>query len=147
MAADYPDVELNHLYIDNAAMQLVRNPKQFDVILASNIFGDILSDEASQVAAQSECWRLPRSEKGGWGFTSRYTVRRPICGKEIANPLATILSAAMLLRIHNEEKAADAVEAAVAKCWWTGCAPTYTEGCKKSAPPKWGTRSPRRFRY
>ncbi len=128
VAKDYPDVELSHLYIDNAAMQLVRNPKQFDVILASNIFGDILSDEASQVA-------------GSIGMLGKRGLYEPIhgsapdiAGKGIANPLATILSIAMMLRYSMDETAAaDAIEAAVEKVLDDGLRTPdiYTDGCKK----------------
>ncbi len=142
VAADYPDVELNHLYIDNAAMQLVRNPKQFDVILASNIFGDILSDEASQVAGSIGMLASASLGEGRLGLYEPVHGSAPdIAGKEIANPLATILSAAMLLRHSlNEEKAADAVEAAVEKVLVDGLRTPdiYTEGCKKIGTAEMG---------
>ena len=127
VAAGYPDVELTHLYIDNAAMQLVRNPKQFDVILASNIFGTYSRTRRPRSPINRNAGvRLARRRAveayDGTRLGARYR------GERIANPLATILSAAMLLRHSlNEGKAADAVETAVEKCWWTGCAPpTYT---------------------
>ncbi|MCI8554540.1 MAG: 3-isopropylmalate dehydrogenase [Clostridiales bacterium] len=117
VAEGYPDVELNHLYIDNAAMQLVRNPKQFDVILASNIFGDILSDEASQVAGSIGMLASASMGGGKLGLYEPIHGSAPdIAGQGIANPLATILSAAMLLRYSlDEEAAADAIETAVEK--------------------------------
>ena len=117
VAKDYPDVELQHLYIDNAAMQLVRNPKQFDVILASNIFGDILSDEASQVAGSIGMLASASLGEGKRGLYEPIHGSAPdIAGQGIANPLATILSGAMLLRYSlDEEVAADAIEAAVEK--------------------------------
>ena len=117
MAKEYPDVELQHLYIDNAAMQLVRNPKQFDVILASNIFGDILSDEASQVAGSIGMLASASLGEGKRGLYEPIHGSAPdIAGQGIANPLATILSGAMLLRYSlDEEAAADAIEAAVEK--------------------------------
>ena len=112
--AKYPDVELNHFYVDNCAMQLVLNPKQFDVILTNNIFGDILSDEASTIAGSIGL--LPSASLGdGTGLYEPIHGSAPdIAGKDIANPLGTILSAAMLLRysLHQEE-AARAIERAV----------------------------------
>ncbi|MDD3693542.1 MAG: 3-isopropylmalate dehydrogenase [Oscillospiraceae bacterium] len=117
VACDYPDVELTHLYIDNAAMQLVRNPKQFDVILASNIFGDILSDEASQVAGSIGMLASASLGEGTRGLYEPIHGSAPdIAGKNIANPLATILSVAMMLRYSfSNAAAADAIEAAVIK--------------------------------
>jgi len=117
VAADYPDVELLHMYVDNAAMQLVRNPKQFDVILASNIFGDILSDEASQVAGSIGMLASASlgSEKIGL-YEPIHGSAPDIAGKGIANPLATILSVAMMLRHSlDHPEAAAAIEAAVEK--------------------------------
>lgn len=116
IAEQYPEVELNHQYVDNAAMQLCRNPKQFDVLLTSNIFGDILSDEASQIAGS--IGMLASSSMGAPGTPGLYEPIHgsapDIAGKGIANPLATILSAGMLLRYSlGEEAAADAIEAAV----------------------------------
>lgn len=135
VAKDYPDVELNHLYIDNAAMQLVRNPKQFDVILASNIFGDILSDEASQVAGSIGMLASASLGEGKRGLYEPIHGSAPdIAGKGIANPLATILSVAMMLRYSMDEiKAADAIEAAVEKVLDDGVRTPdiYTEGCRK----------------
>ena len=99
IAKDYPDVELNHMYVDNAAMQLVRNPKQFDVILTSNIFGDILSDEASQIAGSIGMLASASMGEGTRGLYEPIHGSAPdIAGKNLANPLATILSAAMMLR-------------------------------------------------
>ena len=108
--AKYPDVELNHFYVDNCAMQLVLNPKQFDVILTNNIFGDILSDEASTIAGSIGL--LPSASLGL--YEPIHGSAPDIAGKDIANPLGTILSAAMLLRysLHQEE-AARAIEKAV----------------------------------
>lgn len=135
IAKDYPDVELNHLYIDNAAMQLVRNPKQFDVILASNIFGDILSDEASQVAGSIGMLASASLGEGKRGLFEPIHGSAPdIAGQGIANPLATILSGAMLLRYSLDEiEAADAIEAAVEKVLNDGLRTPdiYTEGCRK----------------
>ena len=108
-------MELNHLYIDNAAMQLVRNPKQFDVILTSNIFGDILSDEASQIAGSIGMLASASLSSGKCGLYEPIHGSAPdIAGQGVANPLATILSAAMLLRYSLDEiAAADAIENAV----------------------------------
>lgn len=115
VAKDYPDVELQHLYVDNAAMQLVRAPKQFDVLLTSNIFGDILSDEASQIAGSIGMLASASLGEGTRGLYEPIHGSAPdIAGQNIANPLATILSAAMLLRYSlDESTAADAIEAAV----------------------------------
>ena len=97
-AKDYPEVELNNFYVDNCAMQLVLNPKQFDVILTNNIFGDILSDEASTIAGSIGL--LPSASLGdGTGMYEPIHGSAPdIAGQGIANPLATILSVAMMLR-------------------------------------------------
>ena len=110
-------MELNHFYVDNAAMQIVRNPKQFDVILTSNIFGDILSDEASQVTGSIGMLPSASLAEGSFGMYEPIHGSAPdIAGKDIANPMATILSAAMMLRYtFNLGKEADAIEAAVKK--------------------------------
>ena len=135
VAQEYPDVELNHLYIDNAAMQLVRNPKQFDVMLASNIFGDILSDEASQVAGSIGMLASASLGEGKRGLYEPIHGSAPdIAGKGIANPLATILSGAMMLRYSlDETAAADAIETAVEKVLDNGVRTPdiYTEGTTK----------------
>ncbi len=113
-AEEYPDVELNHFYVDNCAMQLVLNPKQFDVILTNNIFGDILSDEASTLAGSIGL--LPSASLGdGTGMYEPIHGSAPdIAGQGIANPTATILSAAMMLRYSLQQpEAAAAVEEAV----------------------------------
>ncbi|QKJ22848.1 3-isopropylmalate dehydrogenase [Poseidonibacter lekithochrous] len=114
VAKDYPQVELSHMYVDNAAMQLVRNPKQFDVIVTGNIFGDILSDTASMVVGSIGL--LPSASTG-----DKTAVYEPIhgsapdiAGQGIANPIATIESAAMMLRYSlGEDKAADMIETAI----------------------------------
>ena len=114
LSKDYPEVTLSHMYVDNAAMQLVRNPKQFDVIVTGNIFGDILSDTASMVVGSIGL--LPSASTG-----EKTAIYEPIhgsapdiAGMGIANPLATILSAAMMLRYSlNEVKAADIIENAI----------------------------------
>ncbi len=114
---DYPQVELNNLYIDNAAMQLVKNPKQFDVIVTGNIFGDILSDEASMITGSIGLLPSASLAEGNFGMYEPVHGSAPdIAGKDMANPMATILSAAMMLRYTfglGEE--ADAVENAVKK--------------------------------
>lgn len=99
VAGDYPQVELNHLYVDNAAMQMVLNPKQFDVIVTSNIFGDILSDEASQITGSIGMLPSASLAKGNFGMYEPVHGSAPdIAGQDKANPMATILSAAMMLR-------------------------------------------------
>lgn len=115
IAAEYPDVELSHMYVDNAAMQLVRNPKQFDTIVTNNIFGDILSDEASMITGS--IGMLPSASLGVSGpglFEPIHGSAPDIAGQDKANPLATILSAAMLLKYGlGEVKAAERIELAV----------------------------------
>lgn len=115
IAEEYPDVQLQHLYVDNAAMQLVLNPQQFDVILTSNIFGDILSDEASQIVGSIGMLASASLGSGTLGLYEPIHGSAPdIAGKGVANPLATILSGAMMLRYSlGEADAADAIEAAV----------------------------------
>ena len=133
-AKDYPEVELNNFYVDNCAMQLVLNPKQFDVILTNNIFGDILSDEASTIAGSIGL--LPSASLGdGTGMYEPIHGSAPdIAGQGIANPLATILSVAMMLRYSlNQNEAADAMEAAVDAVMEQGyrTPDLYAEGLKK----------------
>lgn len=115
IASEFPDVELSHMYVDNAAMQLVRNPKQFDTIVTNNIFGDILSDEASMITGS--IGMLPSASLGELGpglFEPIHGSAPDIAGQDNANPLATILSAAMLLRYGlGEENAAKRIEDAV----------------------------------
>jgi 3-isopropylmalate dehydrogenase len=117
VAKDYPDVELSHMYVDNAAMQLLRAPKQFDVIVTGNMFGDILSDEASMLTGS--IGMLPSAsldEKGKGLYEPIHGSAPDIAGKDVANPLATILSAAMMLRYSlNQDGAAERIEAAVRK--------------------------------
>ncbi|XP_027100022.1 3-isopropylmalate dehydrogenase 2, chloroplastic-like [Coffea eugenioides] len=115
LASEYPDIELSHMYVDNAAMQLVRNPKQFDTIVTNNIFGDILSDEASMITGS--IGMLPSASLGESGpglFEPIHGSAPDIAGQDKANPLATVLSAAMLLKYGlGEEKAAQRIEDAV----------------------------------
>ena len=113
----HPDIELGNMYVDNAAMQLVRNPRQFDVIVTSNIFGDILSDEASMITGSIGLLPSASLATGNFGMYEPVHGSAPdIAGKDMANPMATILSAAMMLRYtFGLGKEADAVEAAVKK--------------------------------
>lgn len=115
MAKQYPDVELSHLYVDNAAMQLVRAPKQFDTIVTGNMFGDILSDAAAMLTGS--IGMLPSASLGAEGpglFEPVHGSAPDIAGQDQANPLAQVLSAAMMLRYGlNESKAADKIEKAV----------------------------------
>lgn len=115
LAREYPDVELSHMYVDNAAMQLVRAPKQFDVIVTTNMFGDILSDEAAMLTGS--IGMLPSAslnEKGQGMYEPIHGSAPDIAGRGIANPLATILSVAMMLRYSLDQPAlADRIEAAV----------------------------------
>ena len=117
MAKDYPEVEVNHLYIDNASMQLVRDPRQFDVIVTSNMFGDILSDEASMITGSIGMLPSASLGEGSMGMYEPIHGSAPdIAGKGIANPLATILSGAMMLRYSfNLEEEAKLIEDAVVK--------------------------------
>lgn len=134
VAKDFPDVELNHLYVDNCAMQLAINPKQFDVIVTGNMFGDILSDEAAVIGGSIGL--MPSASVGE--LTSFYEPIHgsapDIAGKNIANPMGTILSAAMLLRYSfKAEDAAQAIESAVEKILAEGyrTADIYSDGFKK----------------
>src|SRR6187397_1027494 len=115
--AEYPDVKLDHLYVDNAAMQLVKAPKSFDVIVTGNMFGDILSDEAAMLTGSIGMLPSASLDAHNKGLYEPSHGSAPdIAGKGVANPLATILSAAMMLRYSfNEEAAARRIEAAVRK--------------------------------
>ena len=115
VAKDYPDVELSHMLVDNCAMQLVRDPAQFDVILTENMFGDILSDEASMVTGSIGMLSSASLNETKFGLYEPSHGSAPdIAGKDIANPIATILSAAMMLRFSLDlDEAADAIEQAV----------------------------------
>jgi len=117
VATKYPQVALSHMYVDNAAMQLVRNPKQFDVIVTGNMFGDILSDEASMLTGSIGMLPSASLDANNKGLYEPAHGSAPdIAGRNIANPLATILSAAMMLRYtFNREDAAQRIEAAVKK--------------------------------
>ena len=117
VSAEYPDVELSHMYVDNAAMQLVKNPGQFDVIVTGNLFGDILSDQASMCVGSIGLLASASLAEGTCGLYEPIHGSAPdIAGKGLANPMATILSAAMLLRhSFGLEAPAARIEAAVAK--------------------------------
>jgi 3-isopropylmalate dehydrogenase len=121
-SADYPDVQLTHMYVDNAAMQLVRNPGQFDVIVTGNLFGDILSDQASMCAGSIGMLPSASLDAKQKGLYEPIHGSAPdIAGQGKANPLATILSAAMMLRYSlNQPAPADRIEAAVAKALASG---------------------------
>ena len=117
ISKEYPEVELTHMYVDNAAMQLIKNPKQFDVLVTGNIFGDILSDEASMLTGS--IGMLPSASldsKNKGMYEPSHGSAPDIAGKNIANPLATILSLAMMFRYtFNDEKNANKIESAVKK--------------------------------
>ncbi|MFM2343827.1 MAG: hypothetical protein RLZZ210_435 [Pseudomonadota bacterium] len=117
IAKQYPDVELSHMYVDNAAMQLVKAPKAFDVIVTGNLFGDILSDQASMLCGSIGMLASASMNKQGFGLYEPSHGSAPdIAGKNIANPLATILSAAMMLRFSfNLSDIADDIEQAIQK--------------------------------
>ena len=135
VAKDYPEVALSHMYVDNAAMQLVRNPKQFDVIVTGNIFGDILSDEASMLTGSIGMLASASLDANNKGLYEPIHGSAPdIAGKNVANPLATILSIAMMMRYTlNQEPVALRIEGAVKKVLAQGLrtADIYTEGTKK----------------
>jgi 3-isopropylmalate dehydrogenase len=132
-ASSYAGVELSHMYVDNAAMQLVRNPRQFDVLLTSNLFGDILSDEAAMISGS--IGMLPSASLGAGGpglFEPIHGSAPDIAGQDKANPMAMVLSAAMLLRIGLKQEAAAAdLEAAVDRVLAAGyrTGDLMAEGC------------------
>ncbi len=131
----YPDIELDHMYVDNAAMQLVRAPKNFDVIVTGNMFGDILSDEAAMLTGSIGMLPSASLDKASKGLYEPSHGSAPdIAGKGIANPLATILSAAMMLRFTlNQPAAADRIESAVKAVLSAGLrtADIWSEGSKR----------------
>nr|PRK47944.1 3-isopropylmalate dehydrogenase [Haemophilus influenzae] len=122
MAKDYPEVTLEHIYIDNATMQLIKAPESFDVLLCSNIFGDIISDEAAMITGSMGMLPSASLNEEGFGLYEPAGGSAPdIAGKGIANPIAQILSAAMMLRYSfNLNEAADAIESAVQKVLASG---------------------------
>ncbi|NBD21787.1 3-isopropylmalate dehydrogenase [Aquabacterium fontiphilum] len=140
--AEYPDVELEHMYVDNAAMQLVKAPKKFDVVFTGNMFGDILSDEAAMLTGS--IGMLPSASlnaKGQGLYEPSHGSAPDIAGKGVANPLATILSAAMMLRFSlNQEAAASRIEQAVQAVLEQGLrtADIYSDGTKKVGTAEMG---------
>jgi 3-isopropylmalate dehydrogenase len=141
-ARHYPDIELSHMYVDNCAMQLVRNPKQFDVIVTGNLFGDILSDEASMLTGSIGMLPSASLDANGKGLYEPIHGSAPdIAGKGVANPLATILSAAMMLR-HSlaQAQAAERIERAVQRVLRDGLrtADIYTAGARKVGTQEMG---------
>ena len=138
----YPDVELDHMYVDNAAMQLVKAPKKFDVVVTGNMFGDILSDEAAMLTGSIGMLPSASLNASNQGLYEPSHGSAPdIAGKGIANPLATILSAAMMLRFSlNQAQAADRIESAVktvlAQGWRT--ADIYSPGTTKASTVQMG---------
>lgn len=142
VAADYPEVELSHMLVDNCAMQLVMDPGQFDVILTENMFGDILSDEASMITGSIGMLSSASLNEGKFGLYEPSHGSAPdIAGKGIANPIATILSAAMMLRFSFDlDKEAEAVENAVKKVLAGGyrTADIMAEGMKQTGTKEMG---------
>lgn len=142
VAKDYPDVELSHMYVDNCAMQLVMNPAQFDVILTENMFGDILSDEASMVTGSIGMLSSASLNDSSFGLYEPSHGSAPdIAGQDKANPIATILSAAMMLRYTFDlDKEADAVENAVRQVLKEGyrTGDIWSEGCIKTGTAQMG---------
>jgi len=138
----FPDVDLSHMYVDNCAMQLVRTPKQFDVIVTGNMFGDILSDEASMLTGSIGMLPSAALDERGKGLYEPIHGSAPdIAGQGLANPLATILSAAMMLRYSlGQPAAADRVERAVAKVLQSGLrtADIFTPGTRKAGTAEMG---------
>jgi 3-isopropylmalate dehydrogenase len=138
----YPDIALDHMYVDNAAMQLVKEPKRFDVVVTGNMFGDILSDEASMLTGS--IGMLPSASlnsKNQGLYEPSHGSAPDIAGKGIANPLATILSAAMMLRFSlNQAQAADRIETAVKKVLASGLRTTdiFSEGTTKVGTSQMG---------
>ena len=142
VAADYPEVELSHMLVDNCAMQLVMNPGQFDVILTENMFGDILSDEASMITGSIGMLSSASMNESKFGLYEPSHGSAPdIAGKDMANPIATILSAAMLLRYSFDlDREADAIENAVQAVLTEGyrTGDIMSEGCVRVGTCKMG---------
>ena len=135
VAEEYPDVELCHMYVDNASMQMIRDPSQFDVIVTENLFGDILSDEAAMLTGSiGMLASASLNEKGTGLFEPSHGSAPDIAGKNIANPIATVESAAMMIRyaFHMDEQA-DRIEAAIRKVLSDGIrtGDIWSEGCEK----------------
>ena len=142
VAKAYPDVELSHMYVDNAAMQLVKAPKSFDVIVTGNMFGDILSDEAAMLTGSIGMLPSASLDKNNKGLYEPSHGSAPdIAGKGVANPLATILSAAMMLRYSlNKAEQADRIEKAVQKVLEAGyrTGDIATPGCRQVGTAEMG---------
>ena len=142
VARDYPDIELSHMLVDNCAMQLVKDPSQFDVILTENMFGDILSDEASMVTGSIGMLASASLNDTKFGLYEPSGGSAPdIAGQDIANPIATVLSAAMMLRYSFDlDKEADAIEAAVQQVLTEGyrTGDIMSEGCTRVGTQKMG---------
>ena len=150
VAADYPDVTLEHMLVDNCAMQLVKDPAQFDVILTENMFGDILSDEASMVTGSIGMLASASLNDSKFGLYEPSHGSAPdIAGKDIANPIATVLSAAMMLRYSFDlDKEADAIEAAVKQVLKDGyrTGDIYSQGCERVGCSRMGDLLAERIR-
>jgi 3-isopropylmalate dehydrogenase len=135
IAKEYPDVELDHMLVDNAAMQLVKAPKKFDVVVTGNMFGDILSDEAAMLTGSIGMLPSASLNSSNQGLYEPSHGSAPdIAGKGVANPLATILSAAMMLRFSlNQPEAADRIESAVKAVLASGLrtGDIWSEGTKR----------------
>lgn len=142
VALDYPEVTLKHMLVDNCAMQLVMNPGQFDVVLTENMFGDILSDEASMITGSIGMLSSASLNETKFGMYEPSHGSAPdIAGKDMANPIATILSAAMMLRYSFDlDKEADAIEAAVQQVLEEGyrTVDIMSEGCNKVGTKEMG---------
>lgn len=142
VAKNYPEVTLEHMLVDNCAMQLVMNPGQFDVVLTENMFGDILSDEASMITGSIGMLSSASLNESKFGMYEPSHGSAPdIAGKDLANPIATILSAAMMLRYSFDlDKEADAIETAVQKVLTEGYRTTdiLSEGCTKVGTAQMG---------
>jgi len=138
----YPDIVLDHMYVDNAAMQLVKAPKRFDVVVTGNMFGDILSDEASMLTGSIGMLPSASMNASNQGLYEPSHGSAPdIAGKNMANPLATILSAAMMLRFSlNQTQAADRIESAVKDVLESGLrtADIWSEGTTKVSTREMG---------
>lgn len=142
VSSDYPEVELSHLYVDNAAMQLVREPKQFDVLVTTNMFGDILSDQAAMLTGSIGMLPSASLDKNGKGMYEPIHGSAPdIAGQGVANPLATILSVAMMLRYSlGHADSADLIEQAVGQVLDQGLrtADIMAEGCTQVGTAQMG---------
>lgn len=142
VSKDYPEVEVSYMYVDNCAMQLVRNPNQFDTIVTSNIFGDILSDEASMISGSIGMLASASLAEGTFGLYEPIHGSAPdIAGQGKANPLATILSGAMMLRYtFGEAEAADAIEKQLTPRSPRHALPIFTKtALRLSTHRKWAT--------